>query len=253
MRSGRVKTIPDIAAVLKQAGLDGLEINAYVLEAAELFAPGLGLSPDRLDTLDCSRISLHSNHVDFNLGSLNPYVRRAAIEQLLAEAALASAHGIGILNIHPGWVKKVERRQALRFFWDSLSSFFSACPKQGPRICLENMDQRPEKLCNKSDEIKSTMEKFPRLGLTVDFAHLGLTGADIGAFLAEFDERIAHVHISGVRDGVPHGRVSLRESRIDFGPYLRRLAGRDLIVVIENRSWETMLTSKSVIEGSLEG
>jgi sugar phosphate isomerase/epimerase len=253
MQSGRLKTIPDIAAVLDQAGLDGLEINAYVLEAAELFAPGLGLSPDRLDSLDCSRISLHSNHVDFNLGSLNPYVRRAASKQLLDEAALASAHGIGILNIHPGWVKKIERRQALRFFWDSLSSFFSACPEQGPRICLENMDQRPEKLCNRAAEIRSTLQRFPRLNLTVDFAHLGLTGADIGAFVAEFDQRIAHVHISGVQNGVPHGRVSLDESRIDFGPYLRRLAGRDLIAVIENRSWEAMLASKSVIEHWLKG
>lgn len=137
---------------------------------------------------------------------------------------------------------------ALGLFWDSLQEALDGCPLEKTRLCLENMDNKAEKLCNNAEEIRSTLDRFPSLRLTVDFAHLGLNGMDIGAFLNEFEEKIAHIHISGVIKGVAHGKVPLTESSIDFRPYLRRFTERETVVVIENGSWENVLDSKTVID-----
>ena len=230
---------------VQSAGLDGIEINCYILDLPDILSFKRPLS---LGDFDCSKASLHSNHIDFNPGSPNPYTRRAGIAQLKEEIIIAEEHGIRTLTIHPGFVKKIPRSMALSFFWDSLQEALDYCPLNKTRLCLENMDNKADKLCNNTEEIRSTLDRFPNLCLTVDFAHLGLNRMDIGAFLNEFDKRIAHIHISGVIDGVAHGKVPLTESRIDFRPYLRRFKDRDIAVVIENRSWENVLSSKTVID-----
>lgn len=245
IQRGIIKKSSEIGPTLEAAGLHGLEFNPCILEISPRYAPGFSFSPAELKDIP---LSLHSNYVDFNLGSLNPFIRKAAIEQLKAEIRLAGEWNIPVLTIHPGWVRKIKRELAMEFFWDSLATFLENLEPTAPIICLENMDHRPHKLCNTAEEISKTLERFPALKLTVDFAHLGLTGEDITSFLDRFQHRIEHIHISGVIPGKPHSEVSLDASRIDFRPFIRRFLDRDIITVIENRPWEIMMASKRALE-----
>lgn len=235
--------LQDIPAALRRAGLDGIEMPCRVLDAR--LAGDQYLPPEALGAL---RVSLHSDFADFNLGSPNPNIRRACVEQLRAELSLAARCGFGPLTFHPGTFRKSDPNPALRLLWSSLED---VCRTVGPgpnALCMENMDNKPGKLCSAEEEISATLERFPALGLTVDVAHLGLRGADIGAFLRTFDARIAHVHVSGVRPGEPHGKVSLKGSGVDLRPFLACLKGRDMAFVIENASWDLMMESREVLE-----
>ena len=69
---------------------------------------------------------------------------------------------------------------------------------------------------------------------TLQTARLGLT-ADL-----------AHLHVSGVVHGQPHGRISLAASSIDFQPFLKVFRGKDIAAVIENQPWEVMIESRNV-------
>ncbi len=243
IQRGAITSGLEIPRRLEAAGLDGLELNTGVLESKGGVVPDFSLSD-----LNGLGLTLHSNYVDFNLGSFNPFIRRAGIEQLRAEIRLAEENRIPVLTIHPGWVKKIERRLALEFFRDSLAEIYDSYPPAEVQICLENMDQRPEKLCSTAEEIGQILEKFPGLGLTADFAHLGLNRIDIGSFLDRFDRRIAHVHVSGIIHGKPHSQVSLAASQIDLRPFLKRFRDRDIAMVIENKPWEIMADSLKVLK-----
>ncbi|MEE9308652.1 MAG: sugar phosphate isomerase/epimerase family protein [Spirochaetia bacterium] len=245
IQRGAIKNGGEISSILQAAGLDGLEINSYVLDLKDKLAPDFSFS---LQDLDGFPVSLHSNYVDLNPASLNPFVRKAAVEQWQSEIDLCQFHRIPILTVHPGWVKKIERQLALEFFWDSLSKVLDSGKSSRVTVCLENMDRRQEKLCNTTEEIRITLDRFPQLGLTADLAHLGLTGADIGSFIDEFAEQIAHLHVSGVVQGQPHGSISLAASEIDFLPFLKLFQGTDIAAVIENRPWEVMIESRDVLD-----
>ena len=225
---------------VRRAGFDGLEINPFGLDVAR--RAGIEM---RIEDLAPVELSLHSNFVDFSLASPNPYVRRAAVEQLHDELALAEKHGIRVITFHPGVVRKVDRSTAMELFWESLS--FVANHGRPVQLCLENMDHKDEKLCNRQDEISATLERFPSLRLTVDLAHLGLRGEDIGSFLDQFEHSVSHVHVSGVTPGTPHSKVSLAASSIDLRPHIERLADRDLAIVIENGDRATLEESLTVI------
>ncbi|UCF98897.1 MAG: TIM barrel protein [Spirochaetaceae bacterium] len=247
IQRGAIKNGGEISSTLQTAGLDGLEINSYVFDLVDRLVPDFSFS---LEDLKGFPLSLHSNYVDLNPASLNPYVRKAAVEQLVYEIELCENYSIPILTIHPGWVRKIERQLALEFFWDSLSTVLDSVSDKSyqPKICLENMDHQSEKLCNNSEEIRATLDRFPQLGLTADLAHLGLTGAQIDSFLDDFAERIAHLHVSGVIAGKPHGSISLAASSIDFRTFFEIFQGRNIAAVIENQSWEVMIESRNVLD-----
>lgn len=238
----------EIPSTLEGAGLDGLEINSRVFDLVDKLHPGFLFS---LGDLDGFPLSLHSNYVDLNPASLNSFVRKAAVEQWRSEIDLCRSHRIPILTVHPGWVNKIERQLALEFFWDCLSKVLDSVSGKSARvtICLENMDDKKEKLCNTTEEIRATLERFPQLSLTADLAHLGLTGAAIGSFMDDFAERIVHLHVSGVVLGQPHGQISLAASSIDFRSFLKRFRGRNIAVVIENQPWEVMIESRNILDG----
>lgn len=250
IKSHSITSVKEIITQLNKAELDGIEFNIRIFEFFKFYMPEWNLSLNDFTTIGTS---LHSDFIDFNLGSINPYIREAGINQLRDEIILAEKFGIKNLTIHPGRVRKIDRSTALNLFWDSLSIIYSSCPLEKTKICLENMDQRPEKFCNNIDEIRATLEKFPQLYLTLDFAHLGYTGIGVNSFLDEFMDRIAHIHISGMINGISHHRVSLSKSKICFQHYLERFLEKDIIVVIENYDWDTMLQSLNEINKIIKG
>jgi L-ribulose-5-phosphate 3-epimerase len=63
----------------------------------------------------------------------------------------------------------------------------------------------------------------PRFGLTIDIGHLHCLGeVPIAAFLREWADRLANVHIEDMRQGV-HEHLRFGEGEIDFAPVLATL------------------------------
>ena len=243
--SGEIDDFSKISDVLLDNGFDGIEINQVYFD---IYHQGILSTGFDIESIDFSGeklgISIHSNYFDFNLASINPFSREAAIEQVAKEYNFASEKNIKMLTIHPGRVRKVSRETACKLLIDSLGRVFERLPESDLTLSIENMDGKRDKLLNQVEEIGSLLSAFPGLGLTVDFAHLGLNGEDIDSFLGKFSERIVHVHLSGVKRGKRHGDVALDKSEIDFSRYLSGFIERDVAVVIENRKWEDLISSK---------
>ena len=93
---GAINNGEEIPSTLREAGLDGLEINPCIPDLIKRLVPDFSFS---LDDLNGFPLSMHSNYVDLNPASLNPYVRRAAVEQWRSEIELCGSHSIPILTI----------------------------------------------------------------------------------------------------------------------------------------------------------
>ena len=139
---GTIAGTQDVGAWLEKAGLDGLEVNGYLPE----LAARLGFRFSYEDLVDIPK-SFHSNHVDFNLASINSHVREAGTKQLELETIAAEKMGLPPVTIHPGKsTKRLDRGVSLSMFWESLENFFESAAPTVP-MCLENMDDKPEKRC----------------------------------------------------------------------------------------------------------
>ena len=237
LRSGALSSGFDLMERVDKAGFDGLEVNLQILQHPS--------ARKLLDGLDYSRVSFHSNYLEFTLAASNRYVREGCIRQLTDEIALAGERGVRLLTFHPGGKGKgITREQSLDNLRASLEALRPKAEEAHVTLCLENMDDSPDRLCSAAEEIRRTLARLPWVPLTCDFAHLALTGADIGAFLDEFAPRIAHAHVSGALPGTSHGNVSLPMSAVDLRPHLARMAGREIRLVIENKSLPLALESR---------
>ena len=231
-------------------GFDGIEVNLFCLTR-----PG---GERLLEGLDYDRVSFHSNYLEFNPGASNPYIRDAAVRQLQDEIALASKRRALVLTFHPGAQgKRASREESLENTVASIRSVIDRCSgavaSGRPFFCVENMDQKPDKLCGAEEELAFVLERLPEVGLTFDVAHAGLRGLDIPRFASRFADRIRHVHVSGVIEGRPHGEVSLAESTVDFSAFFRGFGSSDRIACIENRSLALACATRRVLEGWTKG
>ena len=223
-------------------GFDGIEVGLRIRE----YPFGACL----LEELDATRVSLHSDFWEFNLASPNRYIRDAGVRQLVDETNLASGLGVKRLTFHPGFQgKRTDHGRSMEFLWDSLNRFCDQVPEPPDGLlCLENMDGGRGKLCTNADDIRETLNRFPFLRLTCDFAHLGKSGQDAEVFVQEFFDLIEHMHVSGSTEGRRHGDTSLRASDVDFRTQLRRFRDKDVVAVIENGTWELLAESKAVLD-----
>ena len=152
---GELRSSRDLARRALDMGLDGLELHPSGMAAATRL--GIEINPRELSPLG---LSLHSNHIDFNAASTNPFIREAAVTQLINEVSYAADHGIQVLTCHPGTAKKIERSGALALFWSTLEHVVDRVGVV--RLCLENMDHNEPKLRNVAPEIAATLDRCAR-------------------------------------------------------------------------------------------
>ncbi len=243
--AGVLRTGGELMREVDRHGFDGIEVNLVCLTR-----PG---GERLLDGLDYDRVTFHSNYLEFNPGASNPYIRDAAVRQLQDELALASLRGALVLTFHPGMKgKRLGREASLENSVASIRRVLEqgpGIPASGrPLLCVENMDQSPEKLCGAEEELAFVLERLPEIGLTFDVAHAGLRGLDIERFVSRFGSRIRHAHVSGVIAGKPHNEVSLEESTVDFSAFLRDYGSSDGIAIIENKSLELACATKHALQ-----
>lgn len=244
LHSGRIASGSELLRRVVAAGFDGVEINLDVLNH-----PG---SRTLLDGLDAGHTTFHSNYLEFNPGASNPYVREAAVRQLDDELTLALDLDVRALTFHPGAKgKRASREESLD---RSVASIRQVVAKHAAALaagrtllCMENMDDNPEKLCGTEDEIAHILDRVPELWLTCDVAHAGLRHLDMDRFVSRFGHRIRHAHASGVKEGTSHGNVSLEASTVCYAAFFRRYAFTDTIACVENGTLDLALATRRAI------
>ena len=220
-------------------GFDGIDVSMRAANARP--------APSIMEQLSPESVSFHSNFRDFNLASSNEKRRRSAVDELLRELALANAHQVQTLTFHPGKDDGGNRETALDLLWASLAEVSDGRDPGGCRLCVENMDGKPAKLCSLTSEIAATLDRFPSVLLTCDLAHLAMNGLDPIRFLEQFGPRIAHFHASGYIAGRKHQDVPFSLSSVELATAIATIVNEDAAIVIENRNWEVAEESLTAI------
>ena len=245
IRQGEITDGSALQNRVTAAGFDGFEFGLGVLNH-----PG---GRRLLEGLDFTRVTFHSNHFEFSLGSANPYRRKAAIQQLRDEIDLAVANAVSVLTFHPGFEgKRIPREESHRIVIDSLGEVLSThggiLKGSLTTLALENMDKNLEKLFRTADELEFALTEIPDLGMTCDLAHCALNQFDISKFIDRVGKWIRHIHISGYKAGLPHSKVSLKESEVDFSNFVQRLTSPTMVFVIENGTLPLAHESRMFLE-----
>ena len=246
--AGRIESGSELLCRVRNAGFEGVEINLRILHQ-----PG---GSALLKNLDGACATFHSNYPEFSPGASNPYIREAAVRQLDDELALTLDLGVRVLTFHPGARgKRATREESLDRCAASIRKVVdrhaAALTAGRALLCLENMDDNPEKLCGSEEEIAYILDRVPEIGLTCDVAHAGLRGLDFKRLMDRLGGRIRHVHASGVKEGTPHSSVSLEENSVNHAAFFRRYADTDTIACVENRTLDLSLATRRSLLGYL--
>jgi sugar phosphate isomerase/epimerase len=197
-------------------------------------------SPDQAPGMRGAVVSVHApcpRSMNFpNLGSRDPSVLRASLEDIRRSAETAAAFGAGFVVLHPGYALDVavpvdsDRRlaalsrhagDAARYIWspggrictpgycetaeyrlrreDTTARLVEAvrlCTAEGVALAVENLNPRVAYLFQTPAELVGLVHALPQLSLCVDLGHLWISSLVHG-----FD------FVSGLRDMLATGRV----------------------------------------------
>jgi len=154
---------------------------------------------------------------------------------------------------HPGQYENGYKEAAYAQLNLSLQELLPFAQKHRVLFTLENMDGTERKLFSSCADVQHVLAANPALQLTVDLAHLGMTGQDVSRFLNDFARRISHFHVSGCVKGKAHTEISLPDSRVDFGPCLKAIRDWDMMMTIENSDRLASKRSRTFIEDAFRG
>lgn len=236
-------------ALAKQDGFEFMGIMVkepveYYLEKKEIFKNS-GL-----------KFCLHADLHDTNLASVNQGIRKESVKQVKDAIILAKQLNAKICTIHPGKFKNTLNISEAYMLLDlSLCELLAYAEQNSVLLCLENMEPNPKELCVTLTQVQKVLERHPKLGLTLDLAHVAMvveSEEDFYNFYEVLKPRITHFHISGIKPRMSHVEVSLKESDVDFTTILKKIKDFDGIIRIENRERKKNIDSMEFIKNAIK-
>lgn len=217
------RNIVNVIKIVKERGFDGLEI----------WVEHLWRDVDHLNSFKRHLLSsdlsytLHGAVYDINIASLNPFIRKASVEQIRRSIETCALLRAPVLTIHPGRLSssKEDPREAEKRQLDSLSEIMLYAESCGVYIGLENMEDRKKELLLYPSDFKRLFStiKSKHLGITLDLAHLlTLKKTDPLQYMEEFSP-LFHVHISD--SNANHVHLPLGKGEVHLPSLLERLYG----------------------------
>jgi sugar phosphate isomerase/epimerase len=235
---------------------EALEFVARRFEAWEIVGEGLHFLPDvEKDFLELTpsynmRFSVHTPLSDVNIGSLNPRMRRAALNEVLRSIEAAGRLGITPFTIHPGFLTplgQINKGGAWNATRDSILEAEKVARDAGVVLALENMPNMPISMITNPDDLMRMIEGTEvRVCLDIGHAH---TTNNIKDYLPYW-RRFANIHIHD-NDGRHDQHMAIGDGTIDFPPVLQRLKGYEGNFVIEARKIEGAEISRVRLEKML--
>jgi sugar phosphate isomerase/epimerase len=235
---------------------EALEFVARRFQAWEIVGEGLHFLPDiekeflELTPSYSMRFSAHTPLSDVNIGSLNPRMRQAALNEVLRSIEAAGRLGITPFTIHPGFLTplgQLNKEGAWNATRASLLEAEKAAKDAGVTLALENMPNMPISMLTNPDDLMCMIEGTEvRVCLDIGHAH---TTNNVKDYLPYW-RRFANIHIHD-NDGRHDQHMAIGDGTIDFPPILHRLKGYEGNFVIEARKIEGAEISRMRLEKML--
>jgi sugar phosphate isomerase/epimerase len=181
--------------------------------------------------------SVHAPLSDINIGSLNPAMKEASLNEVLLAIESCARMDIDLITFHPGFISplgQLDRSAVMRETSRSIREIDRAASEHGVVAALENMPRMPITTCTEPMELLSLVEGTS-LGICFDIGHAHTNG-NIDEFLKHVD-RFSNVHIHD-NDGSSDQHLTIGEGRIDFKHVLAAMGGYGRRYVIEARRVE---------------
>ncbi len=181
--------------------------------------------------------SVHAPLSDINIGSLNPSMRKASLQEVLLAIGCCRRMGIDLITIHPGFISPLgqhDREAVIRETRRSLREIDKVAAENGVEAALENMPRMPITTCTEPVELLSLMEGTS-LKICFDIGHAHTNG-NIDDFV-KCRSLIANIHIHD-NDGTSDQHLAIGEGKIDFPRVVYALNGYKRRYVIEARNIE---------------
>jgi sugar phosphate isomerase/epimerase len=222
---------------------EALEFVARRFQAWEIVGEGLHFLPDiekefrELTPSFNMRFSVHTPLSDVNIGSLNPRMRRAALNEVVHSIEAAGRLGITPFTIHPGFLTplgQINKEGAWNATRESILEAEKMAKDAGVVLALENMPNMPISMLTNPDDLMRMIEGTEvRVCLDIGHAH---TTNNVKDYLPYW-RRFANIHIHD-NDGRHDQHMAIGDGTIDFPPILQRLKGYEGNFVIEARKIE---------------
>lgn len=234
-----------------------IESVAKSFRAWEIVAEGAHRLPDiekRFMEISGSydlEYSVHAPLSDINIGSLNPSMREASLQEVLLAIGCCRRMGIDLITIHPGFITPLgqhDREAVIRETRRSLREIDKAATENGVVAALENMPRMPITTCTEPVELLSLLEGTS-LKVCFDIGHAHTNG-NIDEFV-KHRSLFANIHIHD-NDGTSDQHMAIGEGKIDFPRVINALNGYQHRYVIEARNIESAPLSSERLKRLLD-
>ena len=236
---------------------EAINVVAKDFKAWEIVAEGLHRLPGiekRFNEISSSYDLVYSVHAplsDINIGSLNPTMREASLNEVLLAIGCCRRMGIDLITFHPGFISPLghlNRASVMRETRRSIGAIERAATDNGVTAALENMPRMPITTCTEPKELLSLVEGTSLL-ICFDIGHAHTNG-NIDDFV-KHRAYFANVHIHD-NDGSSDQHLTIGEGRIDFERVLARMGGYQHRYVIEARKIEDAPLSQARLKRLLD-
>lgn len=201
---------------------------------------------DVLSTTDME-IQIHAPFNDINIASMNPRVRRAAVDEIVKCFDMANMLDVEKVTVHPGVRSPIGRycKDTKEFAIESLTKIKNSADEHGLTAPLENMPDMWATTCIMPEEVEEYLDRTGML-FCLDVGHANTAGR-LDDFLGF---QPVNIHLNdNVGDKDLHR--PLGEGEIDFEYVLNRLSDYKGNLVIEGRSLDGLIKSKKHLEDIL--
>ncbi|MFA9457356.1 sugar phosphate isomerase/epimerase family protein [Halalkalibacter sp. AB-rgal2] len=222
------KSIHDIGAAVSFYGLHGIELWAEQIWHSKMMVRDIKRMLKRYNL----EVSFHAASWDLNICSLNEGIRKQSINEVVQSFALAASIGATNVTVHPGkrTLSKDWTLWHIRKLEESLDYLEEAAATFGVTMSLELMEVEKKEFVTSGQQMAPFLfNRSEHVQATFDAAHISLDKN----IVAEFEQmtRVSKIHLSDSTSSVYH--VALGEGELELEPFLERVQGSHLPVVLE--------------------
>ncbi len=248
------------------------DVSAFIEQVADTFTtielvseyPHVHYSTPNIDVLSKLKeeyaltYTLHAPFCSVNLASVNPYIRKASVNEILNSIHYASTLGCVLVVVHPGIVSyprslSAYERAAKENELDSFSQICEQAERHKLLVCVENMPRLPPAFKeawtgNEMIKIVNSCES-PYVQIAFDVGHCNTTDIPITSMIKKFGKHIKHVHIHD-NDGVRETHSIVGQGSINWQSVIGALrdAGYSGFLIDEHRTIEGQKQGKAFLE-----
>ncbi|MFP4169507.1 MAG: sugar phosphate isomerase/epimerase family protein [Methanomassiliicoccales archaeon] len=194
--------------------------------------------------------SAHAPMSDVNIGSLNPDVRREAVDQVIEGMRAADRMGMRTYTFHPGFwspMGMLGKERVYEVTHESIARIDEEARDLSINVALENMPANPFTMCAKPGELDYFLEGTD-IGVCFDIGHAHVSGT-VDRFM-ERSPSFTNIHIHD-NTGQGDEHLPVGEGAIDFSTVLQALDGYRGNLIIESKSLPEALRGKENLQAMM--